>query len=730
MPGNLTVTFDHAQQRIDYVRLTTSAGGMGAGGYSETGGRPVWDGAPFQDCWIDSGITNTIFLRPQHMYPDYWETNTGSYAKLARSAFTLSGAADDWNDPDDMGASGPWIEKANGSSAGTGITAASYSKNRGFLVGARAEGGSEFLAYKFGWNSSASDAAGVAVHLYSSGRVIIYKDGSAVGEGKATSSDIHGGTFFYLMLLPCRHRELLVHSYPESGFSHVFDEILEDDSDPTITGATNFWFEILRGGMVQIAPVVFPASGHAHSHKLSFAEAPASSEVLDTFDTGTLANGPAQYQAYGHPAYVGTQTAVASLSTWSGSAFSPNGSDDEHRIKLSLTTSDTGYTPSVYGSMLAYPEGVADTDDSDAFDATASVIACSLSVPDDPSGVAADILLRDPEGLEADVGKLRSLANRPVLLELDDETTPQVLLDGWGGAPEFDDDLPVEAAERLDLVIRDRWKALEHAIYDDLVVYDGVNLAEAIELIVRRAGISAGDLDLSTTSFRLPESNQGGDWGFSAEPGDTAAQMLDRLMKAFAHDWVYGFRPKSGGTEFFAKTPADLGTTPAATLYSKTADAETAGDATDIYTSFQIAKLEPEANDVWVWGQEPGTGRPIASRKQDSLSLAPGTAVASRPDNWVGERRPYAFADPGIISQAVADEACERLFARLSAVRVMAEWRTAKLLKSGDVPLWRGDCVELDGQGTFRITSLGAEFLLEDSETQVRDVTYTGEKVA
>jgi hypothetical protein len=76
----------------------------------------------------------------------------------------------------------------------------------------------------------------------------------------------------------------------------------------------------------------------------------------------------------------------------------------------------------------------------------------------------------------------------------------------------------------------------------------------------------------------------------------------------------------------------------------------------------------------------------------------------------------------------------ELLYDRLTVQRELIEWRSDLLLFESPhadegYPLWRGDLVEIDGLGEYRIVSFGGEFIREATGVIVRRFTYVGEKV-
>lgn len=735
----LSFILDHAQKRkaTDWVFVT-------AAGRELVG---ELDGAPFSGTWVDP-ITNTLMLAPSCVEAAWDTSNSGAYAKLGLSAFTL-GTAGNWEERADQRGKGPWLSVKDTTVSDTAISTTTWDKNRGFCIAWFGYGsGERFLVLRCGWNSAASASSGlsgrVTVEFYSTGEAVVYKGSTIIAQGNITGSatpDAQSGQFFKALLLPFRHRELLVYGFKGSGFTALFNDIASDDTNPTITPSTKFWFEVVSGGtQVQVAPVVFPASGYFFSQKLSFADAPATGATLGSFgNLGWIQSqapaGNKTFRVWGHPAYVGSQTATVTLYEHDATTtFVANGTRQNARMRVDLTTSNTGFSPFVYGVAMGYRAEMADTNATEEHDATINVTACNLSVPDDPGGVMASLDIRDPEGLEADVFKFRTMANRPAKLALG----TKAILDGYGDPQNYEIIHNPDAA-RMDYQIRDAWRVLDNHIFRDRVGLDGLNFAEAVEQVVR-LGLGSTThvtLDISTTAYALapdpmPDSN---DFAFLIEAGETAGGVLQRLLRDYAATWVYGFKPTAAGLTFFAKAPADLPSTPALTLYTTRAAAATAGKPDAVAFEIRPEVLEPEATEVRVTGFDPRDGRPIQAFKVRTTLETVTTAPSSRPAGWLGEKRPYGLVLSEIQNTQELARVTELLYDRLTVQRELIEWRSDLLLYNAPhadegYPLWRGELVEIDGLGNYRIVSFGGEFIREASGVIVRRFTYVGEKVS
>ncbi|MEZ5163314.1 MAG: hypothetical protein R2688_06095 [Fimbriimonadaceae bacterium] len=703
------IIFDTAQQRVRADRLTVAAAG------------DEWNGPIWQNTWIDP-LTKTLMLRPQPLSANWYVEDTGANAKLSLSDFVATGQ---WEERADQHWKGPWIGLVDSAGSGTLLTTQSFAKNRGMSLSWFSYGtGDVYLQLKCGWNTSADDGAGVALHIWSDGSIDIYREGALVGQDRVSGTklpEVRSHQVFELMLLPGRRRELMVFSRNGGGFVHVFEDIESDDPDPEITPAGSFWMEANSGAMqVQIAPLRFASSGHATSLQTSFLEPPDSGETLET------------PRAFFDPGFgLGTQAITIDLREQDGTtAFVPDGVKNQIRMRAELSTTDDGYTPFLYGAQASFPPILATTDGATELDVTGRTLDAVMSIPDSPRGVTLDLNLRgegvtDP--LQADVA-----GHHPVALRSGTTTW----LEGRSLPPEVDY-AASDRAVRLQIEVRDAWAALEEAVFAERFPLDGLTMSEALEVLVIRAGVD--QFAISATPNPLPSGipRECGNWSLLIEPGDTAAEWVVRLMETFAATWWYGFRPKADGseTEFYAISPDDLPTTPETMLYGTVGDAVSLGGLTEdqaltrTIREFHEVTLEPVATEVRVTGIDAQSQRPIQTVKTDYQAQNVSLPVASRPVNWVGEIRRYGLVDPSLTNQTAVDDACANLFDALTRRRIYAEFESELLLNSFGVPLWRGDVIAIQGKGDWRIRSFGFRMELESDEMVWRPAHYTAEKI-
>jgi hypothetical protein len=704
---SFSLDLNHSQSRLAADRLAAVAGGRELNG-------SIWS-----NTWIDP-VTETLMLRPVTLDTEWYLQSTGAYAKWGLADFVVSS---DWEERQDQHWKGPWLAVKSSALNPAAITTASYPKNMGLSFSWFSYGsGDTFLQFKLGWNSVASDAAGVALHLWSDGRVDVYKDGAFIDSGKisgARSREVRRLQVFEMMVIPMRGRELLIVSASGDGFSVVFNELAADDPDPVITPAGKVWFKCESGAtQVQIAPLRYATSGYTTSLKTSFLEPPGLDEPLVNFTNANWLTSPAPYKIYGFPGFgAGIQTASATLVEWDGAtAFVPNGSRNEVRIRAQLSTTDNRFSPFVTGVQVGYAAVSGLTSGAAQVDLAAFVGEARLSVPDRGIGVALDVgLVRLTDlGLQPSVSLRRGSA--PVRLRIDSS----LVMEGFASAADLTDHGTTESGR---VTIRDRWAMLDEAVFGDRIPLDGLPFEQAIELLVEKSGLPKNRVLVSSSGPILPfaTGEKSGEWGMLVEAGDRAGDWLRRLMDTFAADWFYGFRPAPDGSgeQFFALPVAELSLVPAVTL-----GAERSGGP--VYRRVVLSSIEPQANEVRVTGIDPRTGRPMQSVMVDATAQSVGSLVGSRPDSWSGSIRRFTLVDAGLTAESAIDAACRSLFAALSVRQELVEFESEYLERGNGVPVWRGDVVRLTGIGDVRIRSFGARFRHEALGGVVRRAVYTG----
>lgn len=593
-------------------------------------------------------------------------------------------------------------------------------------------GNDRFIQMECGWVEPTAD---VSLRFWSDGKVDVYKGATLLGSGQidelnpnsrfavpydkqarqqSTHSQQMANQTVDVLLIPCRHRELLILSNQGGGFSFCFDDIDPNDEDPTITAPGPFWWAVRDGQAgVSYAPLGRTTSGDLLSRPFKLSYPPPTGADFDV----TV--------YYTTPGF-GTTTADGSLVGDDGvTAFVPDGTLDTARIKVAMT-GDGFASPFVYGASVLFGATFDDTADGtlNIDDYLRGDQKPSLIVPESWTDVRMTFGLRYPETLEAaGATGARIISNRPIAALLGAVT----LLDGRTEPPKTTEGF-ADANRDLILEARDVVKAMERYRLKNPLPEDDVNLSDQMILYAKMVGLTDAEMDVEDAGFRIPsvgETSQG-EWAWLPEAGDTVLDRLTKLRDTFAANWFIGIVPTAGGRKFRFRSEDGMGTTPVAPVFLTTVESYNyliANGYTDpqaranmyrlVANEFNEEALECEANDITVVGRDPRSGLPIIAHIADAASQDPTTAIASRPANWVGEPLRYGLEEPGITTQEAANWVLGMLAARLFPVRQLAEWSGQFLFHADGSPVWRGDCVQIAGKGIYRILTLSGEFKIE-----------------
>lgn len=733
----LDISVDHAQERTSAPLCTALAQGSYPGVQGKRS--PGWSTLGASNVWVDP-VTYTLMLEPNWRNAAWDTSASGIYSKLGLSDF---GSPSGWtvNDKNGNGSSRFLTADSNASIS----TVATWAANRGFIVEwfAYSAGQARTVQIEFGWSNTGDLTTGVGFAVYSDGQVDVYSGGSIVGTyalGSKSAPNTKPNARQFLAVMPHRRREILAIASNGEGFVHLFDSISEDSTTPVVLPSAKFWVRSpVAKPDFQVSPIRYQSSGQAYSVRVSFARPPllAQAASLQTGIFGWNWNP-------GTPLTTHTTVSVV-LPNLAG--YTPDGVINTVRIGVALSGGGD-YTPQVYGAQ-AYYLGLGDlTDDSEAVNITGFTQSFEASFAESPSSVFYGFTLARPD--DSGVLNVRTSQYKPFKVDLFQASTATVvnlcdtflMLDSNALGTYAN-------ADRLSFNARDWWGRLEDYRFRDALPLDSFTLFDALDLLASIDGVPPGGVTISAaaTAFLIPSAGAptSGEWNALIEAGDTAADWIERLMSDYAPDWLYGFRPTASGEQFFALSPADLPTTPAITLYSTVAAARSAMLAAGVsaavvekqvgarvYSNVVEQIIPPEATEVIVTGFNPRLGQPdYQAVKRDAAAEDPTTPATFRPANWVGQPKPYAWADSLITSQATANDVCEKLYDKLTKSRTMIEFTTQFLTRSNCVPIWRGDIVSLDGTRNVRIYGMQMSFSNTYGAGEWRTATarYTGEVI-
>lgn len=721
----MRVEVDFPQERIKYDTQHLLAGPYELSNYA-SGSVGIW-----------SEPVNWFTMLQPVCFNDSWVTsNTSPYNKLPLSSFTQSSGTWETRTLAQF-ASGPWLSlSASSSGGGTIYTTGTYSKNRGIVLTcynystSRKQNDQMLLAFGYG---TATGSSQLYFELMGSGELRVKRAGELFFKDSITSADVKQGDkkegeFYQLLVVPYNHNQILFFSQNGGSFVVTFDDITTADTDPTIAPSGSLFFSVPAGvgATMQIAPLTFVSSGYVYSDKLNFTRPPANGLALDTYYNPSWI-GSKPYRIIGYPAYVGTQSATAIPTKYDYSTFTADGSSLNARIKATLSTNNTGYSPTLVGAQVSYV-AVTGSCASGTQDITKYIQKLTLDVPENPSDVKLSLTLTEVASAVAQVPRLDTMLNRPIRLFDSDDT---IIFNGkiTGLRKTLS-----KANLLLDIEARDNWVFLDEYIFRDRLTLADSVLSSSIGFLADK-GFCQSTNEITSGLVVLPfaSDKEIDNWGKTISVGDSASKVLIDLMDTFANNWIYGYGPNASGYyHFFAKSPDDLPTSgsPGYTLYDDNAAAVAASAlSSDVFWSFSSELIAPEATEARVTGFDPKTKAIIQSFKIDSDAEDITLAPADRPDNWVGGQLAYGYIDPALTSKDLVDYSTELMYSRVTQTRYLGEWDSKYLKKDAIAPIWKGDCVHLVNYGYYRVVALRLEWESVINGEDITSVSYTGEEI-
>lgn len=726
---SFALTFDHAQKRISRPEIATLMSCL------ERSESYVDDAVHFDEA------TGTAILSPLPFTEAYKTTFTGNYARLKKSDFTLTTSAG-WTDSTYSNNSSDYVLHSLGINESV-KTNFNFNRNEGVYIKIfNYAGSTDKTAYvELGWTTDAADpeAFPISLRVKYSGGVEVYRWGVFQKEYSVTQPEtptegkqgVEQGWFDFCIMFG-RRREMLFLPSTGGGFRHVFEEFGEDETDNEFHAAMPFWLQVKSDDVsktpqtdVQFNRLRFETSGVLYFKSSYFLRAPEAGlteddQIKAIYQDGSLDEGAVRLV---EPDDVNTD-------------FVPDGEKIRARLRVDLSGDGTT-TPFVYGARFGWKAELTDTDSSEAVDLDdlsengRHLVGAAIEVPENADGYEITVSVVGPFGSDEgqiDIKQAKELCNRPAKIEIG----LVQLMDGRAGAPEYDESTS-DSSTVLTWKIGGFMRQMENHVYRDDKPLDGMYLTDALHEIAEDAGISPMQIDIEALDYLLPgfASPSGGEWSVLIERGDTALYWWNKLIDDHAQGYFHGEVPAVAGTRLVFRSPE---TEPVMTLYSSTADAETEGgfatldeQRTVVYQEESVSVLEPEANEFWVIGIDPRTLKPIAAAQIDEAAQDVDTVPSARPANWWGEPRPAGLFDGTVRNSETAENIAQTTLATIGQLRKSREIRTEfnMFLKEDGVPLWRGDCVELFGEGDFIVVAgPSTEIELEPEGDSGRDAWF------
>lgn len=706
------VVVDGAQARQSKDRIGFSAGGDGFN-----------TGRFFSDTWIDP-LTSTLMLSPRPIYEAFFTTNAAPYDKFGLSDFTGLGAT--WKLTDLTGVGGSKFIQGPPSALGTPVvTSAALAKNTGMYLGLYIfSDGSDFVVAEFGYANTGAVTNDTAFRLRSSGVLEVWRGGFKIAEGDVTGSA--GGSsvqnkLLHLMIIPCRRREILVISSDGNGVRAIMPDILETDTNPTITPATKFWINCFKNFTFQMAPLKYATSGYACSIDSYLADAPATGATLETYTNPAWVTS-SNARVYGDQSYrTGNTDAVQQslVQTDGTTAFVANGVLNVLKIKVAMTGNGLS-SPVVYGVSGGYARTVANTDATESANINDKWQRMSFEVPE-TGGSTFGVEIMNPAA--SGITAIYTHANKPFEVKLGTtfvHTGVTEPVEFTRGSVAATDKINMRSNSRISQLLKDY-------MFRERMVFDGLPISHATnDCVIKRLIdlVGGGTLDLETATVSAGEIAPAkcGDFTEMADIGENGWSYLSKIMQDYLAGYWYGEYPGATGVAFTVKSQATINAAASKYTYYQTInDAITIGGiAADeawryVYRQLRWHYINPEANEVVVTGYDPRLDLPVQTVKRAATSIDPTVKPSLRPTNWVGGTTRIGLINKGLSTQTMTNDAASLLYDRCSPSRTVTEIEVELPMRS-DVtgfPIWVSDKITLYGDQDYIVTAINGEVVKE-----------------
>jgi hypothetical protein len=257
---------------------------------------------------------------------------------------------------------------------------------------------------------------------------------------------------------------------------------------------------------------------------------------------------------------------------------------------------------------------------------------------------------------------------------------------------------------RLDL--RDGMRKLQNAILIADYRADGTTVPDAVEELIKRAGVAAADISVTASAVTLP------DIGTQAEPAYlfTAGTNIYEAVRNLAETWLPSWRLYCRYDGIYVFEPWTQGASEATFLQATAAPG--AADPTKLIEDLQEWNDDSFLrNFITVVGMDKN-GNLISSHQFDSDSWSDPNA-----DNYVGEIRSGVYYDASLTTQDAVDTVALAIYNEVCRIRRFFQWRSRY-----DETLVPGAVVTLQNIGLVKLIDMDSDLYDRQAEAE-----YTGE---
>ena len=555
--------------------------------------------------------------------------------------------------------------------------------------------------FNVGAGGSAPNNFSVQIKFRSNGSISVFKSnvleatydrsGSNFSSARAYTSIFNPAKkWVNVMIIPFRTRELLIWTDNGTCCCHTFEglDYPNDVSANPILPSGKFTIEVPSGKIaLQSARCYFEQSGHIVGSTKTFRFAPTSGEWSGV-----------NYQIYsdnfGDGATFPTLTTSVVDYNAVDTTFAGNGTKDKARIKVAWTGASGGTNAGVYCAD-AWVDQTATTTYDGTIDITTAVDSLSISVGED-GRATLDMTARKSRLSDLSVPKVTQTGDRPIAIQLESPKTGAQWIDLFRGTLSPPEVIWEQGAlgatySLLRFTGVDRFGDLDVTMFPESIPNDGQSISSFFTQTFPVAGYSASTYVQynHSSTFTIPESADISRGNYSMVPkrGDYVGGYINQYKDEYLATWYFGWRPTTnstptGGYMFQVSDPAEVGDSPVIKLYQSMADANTWGTFPTYESHYrtvrQLKQLyeSPEANNITVVGFDPKTNRLLTSTSIDTASQTPGTAPASRPDNWRGRPIQYILTNDNLTTQSAVNQAATVIYNRIGTGRYLVEWES------------------------------------------------------
>jgi hypothetical protein len=673
-------------------------------------------GVTASDVWIDP-CTSTVMLAPLPVTDAWRSTFSGNYARYSYSDFTGTDISK-WSGFHVSTSTSDTAIRMDQTTANPIDLTTSLPSNcpmwfRYYRNSPQDSSDDIILSarYNYGKAGSAPNNFSVEVKFRGNGSISIFKNGNLEATYDRSGSNFSSARAYTsifnptkrwvnVMIIPFRTRELLVWTDNGTCFSHTFEglEYPNNTTNYPITPSGTFSFVVPTGKIaLQVARCYFKTSGYIMGSKKTLRYAPTSGE----WTTPT-------YQVYKDDFGDGTAPTITTSvvdATSPFATFAGNGVKTDVRIKVAWSGGAAGANAGVYCADAWVDQPASATYDG-TIDITEAVESLSLSTGED-GRTSLDMTARIAALIGKSVPKLATTGDRPIAIQISSPKTGASWVDIFRGTlspPEIIYQPSADAYTNglMKFTGVDRYGDFDVTMFPESVPNDGNTIPNFFDAVFPVAGYSTATYLSSnyTTGFSLPTSADisRGNYAMVPKRGDYVGGYINQYKDEYLATWYFGWRPTSatsptGGYKFQVSDPADVGDASVATLYQTMDDAQLWGGylgyEASQYTVRGMRRLyeSPEANQITVVGQDPKTNKLLTKTLIDASSQIPGTAPASRPDNWRGRPIQYILTNENLTTQSAVESAADLLYDRLGTGRYMIEWESDLLTYFDPAPI-------------------------------------------